>query len=236
MVNQLFEKIVKELEISKEGEEVLKRIVDFLYEANEGYSEIQVRYFVLNDVEFPTLYAKFQQAKTELAHRCMQLVDLYFDMKKLLIKLQMKEREFSEVKDELRRELISIEIEKLKFQVEVKKIMVNRLLREVKLFWNVCVEAKEYFNLTPEQKYRLELEAWAKKAENMPCVFEERYGEEFLKKAWGEEKYQKFLEIRRNSIGILQRELMQATSVDEDMQVGVLRGKGEGASIVAREK
>jgi hypothetical protein len=109
------------MEISLLGPEdakIVKHISKFLDEFHKGYSPIQVYKFILNDVEFPTPYAKFQQAKLELINRYGRIVDEYFDIKELEIKCRMYEDKLGKEQDELRRELLGVKLEKLRVRLD----------------------------------------------------------------------------------------------------------------------
>jgi hypothetical protein len=86
-------------------------------------------------------------------------------------------------------------------------------MNEVKLFWSVYESHPEFHNLTDEEKYKLEMESWARKAINMPTVFEERYGESFMRQALGDELYDRYREIRSKVLGLLPREIFAVKEV-----------------------
>lgn len=199
---------------NKKDIEMIEKMAMFLQEAQKGISEIQINNFVLNDVEFPTKYGKYQQAKVELASRYARIVDIYYNIRELEIKIKMKERDMEKETDELQKELLNIEIEKMMFQKEAQKALLNGILNEARIFWRVYTENKQFHNLSPEEEYKLEAENWALKTLNMPTIFEERYGSNYMKKALGEELYKQYLEVRRKSLGLLPRELFEVKQIE----------------------
>lgn len=199
----------KYLEIIKNGEErkVFTDILKHLDKFNRGMSSIQVNNFVLNDVEFPTDYGKFQQAGFEIFNRYNRVVDFYFQLKELEIKIKIKEEEIQKEENKLKKELLVLQKEKL----EIKKLNIEgelkKIVREALIFKSVLDKYPEFFKLNPQKEFELEVENWAKKTINMPNVFEERYGENYMKKALGEVNYQKYKELRQRGFGFLPREI-----------------------------
>ncbi len=91
-----------ELLRDKKDKQMFSEVLGFLEKSAFGMSPIQIQNFVLNDIEFPTAFGKFEQAKFELSHRYQQLLDLYYDVRENEIKIEMKERELKREKDLLK--------------------------------------------------------------------------------------------------------------------------------------
>jgi len=207
----------KALEIiqDKEDKKMFQSIIDLIEKTYSGMTPIQIENFVLNDIEFPTPYGKFEQAKFELVSRYQQLVDLYYEIKEREIKIKQQERKIEKAKDDLEKELLELQKEKLEIQIVNLKRRLKTIIGEAKVFYRVYQEHPEFHKLTPEKAFQLEAENWARKTLNMPTIFEERYGKDYMIKALGEENYQKYLELRRKNFGLLPREMFEVKQLKE---------------------
>ncbi|MBT9175503.1 MAG: hypothetical protein DDT22_01182 [candidate division WS2 bacterium] len=204
-------KELKQLQIieKKEDKEMIEEISSFLEKADKGMSLIQIENFVLNDIEFPTEYGKFVQARFELVHRFQQLTDLYYQIKETEIKIKIKERDTNKEKDELKKELLLLQQEKEEMKLFGFKNQLKRILKEARIFYQNYQKHPEFQKFTPEEEFKLEAENWARKTINMPTIFEERYGENYMKKALGEANYQKYKQLRQKGFGLLPREIFE---------------------------
>jgi len=192
-----------------EDKEMFQKVAEFLDKTNTGMTKIQIENFVLNDIEFPTEYGKFVQAQAELGLRFTQVVDYYYQIKEKEIQIKIKERDQKKETDELKKELLELQQEKLEIQLLALKKELKRVCQEARHFFAVYQKHPEFQNLTPEEAFKLEAENWAKKTMNMPTVFEERYGESYMKKALGDENYKKYKELRQKGFGLLPREMFE---------------------------
>ena len=201
----------KALEIieSQEDKKMFQEVIGFLEKHIFGMSPIQIQNFILNDIEFPTLYSKFEQSKFELSHRYHQLVDIYYEIKEKELKIQMKERDIKNEKDELKKKLLELQKEKLELQLLGQKKEVKKIIKEARVFYQIYQDQPELQNLTEKEILKLEAETWARKTLNLPTTFEERYGKNYMIKAIGEENYKKYLETRKKLFGLLPRELFE---------------------------
>lgn len=210
----------KELHIIKnpDDQKMFQEIISFLEKVEAGMTPLQITEFVLNDIEFPTPYGKFQQAKTELKHRYSQLVDFYYQLKEKEIQIKIKEKEKEGQKNELRKDLLDLEIEKNYFQLTQIESELKRIISEARVFFNVYQGSKQLDELPPEECFKLEAENWAKKTLNTPTIFEERYGSAYLKKAIGEENYQQYKKIRQQGFGLLPREIFEVVEKNKQLK------------------
>jgi len=200
---------------NKEDNKMMEAISSFLTDIQKGNTEIQINNFVLNDIEFPTVYGKYQQAKVELLSRWSRIVDLDYSIQEDEIKIKIKEREIEKEDDDLKKQLLKIESEKMLMGLEGKKASVNGILNEARIFWKVYAGNPQFHNLSPDGEYRLDAENWAKKTLNMPTIFEERYGGEYMKKALGDDAYKQYLEVRKKAFGLLPREMMNVKQIGD---------------------
>jgi hypothetical protein len=151
----------------------------------------------------------------ELISRYSRVVDSYFEVRELEIKIKMKNDELSKCAGiPFSQELVELEIEKLQLQLRSKKSSLRDVVRETLVFYEVYQSYPQFHKLSEEEETKLEQEQWAAKALNMPLIFEERYGGEILKQMWGKELYEKFLETRRTQYGILPREIFEVKKLN----------------------
>ena len=178
-------------------------------------SELQIKNFVLNDIEFPTEYGKYVQTKLELKNRVNSLIDLYFGIREDEIKIRQKNikrgqeeqgTQFDKSKV-LDVELIELEIEKLEIKMKGKKRQVKSVLKELKIFYTIYNESPNFRKMSAEELFVLEASQWSHKTMNMPNIFEERYGSAYMEKALGKEIYDKYAKIRKEKLGLLPREI-----------------------------
>lgn len=191
---------------TQEGKEMFGKVEAFLENFHQGMTAIQVNRFVLNDVEYPTAYGKYVQAKAELVHRYFQLVDLYYEIEKNKIEMEM-ERNKGLCHSGLQRDLHELEAKRLSFQLKNRESRVNVILKEAAIFFETYQKHADYDNMTEEQRLVFEWQNWKEKALNMPLVFEERYGDDFMFRVFGPEGYEQFLDQRRKAVGMLPREM-----------------------------
>ncbi len=202
--------IIKPLDIikNKEDKEILTQVATFLTDFMQPLSDVQVGKLVLNDIEYPTDYSKVKQTKLELVARYNNIVDMYYDIKKKEIELQLKDEDISNEQNPLKKQLIELEKEKLALQLHSEKARLESILKEVQLYYKYYIKYNNGTKqLTEEQKAELEEEFWKKKALNNPVVFEERYGS-YLKEVLGNEKYKNYTERRKIQYGLFPREII----------------------------
>jgi len=189
--------------------ELCEKVIELFKRFDTAITPIQIENFILNDIEFPTSYGKFTQCQLELASRFGQLIEIYYQIKENEIKIRQKERKIIETQDDLEKELLELQKEKLEMKILGSKRELKKILKEARVFFGFYEKHPEFHELSPEKAFKLEAEQWAKKTLNMPTVFEERYGKDYMIKALGKENYQKFLELRRKGFGLLPREIFE---------------------------
>ncbi len=192
----------------KEDREILTEISYFLTDFSQPISSIQVNKLVLNDIEYPTEYAKVKQAKLELMSRYYNIVDTYYDIKKKELELELLDEEIEKENHPIKKKLKELEKEKSILQLQSIKSRLDTVMKEIKIYYTHYNQYNgKYNNLSEKDKYILEEELWSKKAQNNPVIFEERYGD-FIKEVLGEDKYKSYLERRKISVGLFPRELI----------------------------
>ena len=192
----------------KEDKEILTEISHFLTDFSQPISSVQANKLVLNDIEYPTEYAKDKQAKLELVSRYYSIIDTYYDIKKKELELELLDEEIENEIHPIKKKLKQLEKEKNVLQLQSIKSRLEIVIKEIKIYHTHHLQYnKKYDNLNDEDKCKLEEELWAKTAKNNPIVFEERYGN-FLKEVLGEDKYKIYLERRKISVGLFPRELI----------------------------
>ena len=87
---------------------------------------------VLNDMNFPTPDAKYWQSQREQNVHFHELVMLSYDYRKNLVEIKKLERKLVSEKDDLEKELLQIEIEKLTFIARNQERTGKDRIREVR--------------------------------------------------------------------------------------------------------
>ena len=192
----------------KEDRAILTEISHFLSDFSQPITSIQVNKLVLNDIEYPTEYAKIKQAKLELMSRYYSIVDSYYDIKKKELELELLDEEIRNENHLIKKKLKQLEKEKNTIQLQSIKSRLDTVMKEINIYYNHYNQYNgKYNNLSDEDKCTLEEELWSKKAKNNPVIFEERYGD-FIKEVLGEDKHKSYLERRKISVGLFPRELI----------------------------
>ncbi len=192
----------------KEDREILTEISHFLKDFSQPITSTQVNKLVLNDIEYPTEYAKIKQAKLELMSRYYSIIDSYYEIKKKELELELLDEEMNNESHPIKKKLKHLEKEKNTIQLQSTKSRLNTVMKEIKIYYNHYHQYNgKYNNLSDEDKCKLEEEMWEKKAINNPVIFEERYGN-FIKDVLGEDKYKAYKERRKISVGLFPRELI----------------------------
>lgn len=177
--------------------------------ASVAMSSIQITHFVLNEIEFPTPYSKYIQAKAELSTRFNQMVSLYYDIKASHIKLRKRIQTLANTTDNIDIELQTLKKEKSEIRLANLRAAFQKTWTEARIFFEVYNQHPEFHTLSEKEAALLELDAWQQKAKNMPTVFEERYGTGFLRAALADDqKFKEYVEDRRKFFGLLPRELL----------------------------
>lgn len=192
----------------KEDRLILTEISNFLSDFSQPISSVQVNKLILNNIEYPTDYAKIKQTKLELMSRYYSIVDSYYDIKKKELELELLNEEIEKEHHPIKRKLKQLEKEKNIIQLQSVKSRLDTIMKEINIYYNYYNQYNgKYNNLSNEDKCKLEEELWIKKALNNPIIFEERYGN-FIKEILGENKYKSYLEKRKIMVGLFPRELI----------------------------
>jgi len=202
--------IDKPLDLIKKEEDraILTEISNFLSDFSQPITSVQVNKLVLNDIEYPTEYAKVKQAKLELMSRYYSIVDSYYDIKKKELELELLDEEIENEEHPIRKKLKQLEKEKNTIQLQSIKSRLDTVMKEINVYYNhYKLYDGKYNNLSDEEKCTLEEEMWKKKAINNPVIFEERYGK-FIEEVLGKDKYNAYKERRKISVGLFPRELI----------------------------
>ena len=104
---------------------------------------------VLNDINFPTHASKYWQAVREQNVMFQELVNLSYDYRKNVIEIKIKEREMQKETDELKRELIQIDIEKTTFALRNQEKTAKARIVEIQE-WSDIKKIEEYSMIDSE--------------------------------------------------------------------------------------
>jgi len=193
---------ILETEETKELYEKIKKLIpEILAKTYLGMTEYQIKNFVLNKKEFPTEWAKLQQAKVELYVRFKNIILLYFDWLEAKAKAKLYEEQMKALSDspidKAKKEIYRVKMLKELFKMDEIVKIVNDKIKESKAFLDVYEKYKHLDNLSEEEQKKLIEDTWRRKVIQMPTVFEERYGEEYLKSVLSEEEYKEYQRMKR---------------------------------------
>ena len=112
--------------------EALRAEVENSFQKQQVYrTEAQMRYAVLNDNSFPTRAGKYWQCVREQASMYENLVWLSFDFRKDKIELEKTTELYEKTSDKHEKQLLEIEIDKIKWRLENAKRVGDDRVREI---------------------------------------------------------------------------------------------------------
>ena len=94
-------------------------------------TKTEMEFSVLNDAKYPTNAAKYWQCVREQNTHMENLMRLSFDARKNDIKIKQKQKELEEEKDELKKELIQIELDEKTYSKATMQLVGAHRMREV---------------------------------------------------------------------------------------------------------
>ena len=149
----------------------------------DGMTLFQINHFVLNKQEFPTPYAQFLQARHEIYGRINTFIDLYFQHRECLVKIQLAEGRMEKIENEetypklkrARLELQEIEIEKNGLRMASIQTQAEDKVREMQVFYETYKEHRHFETDPPEEIQAAEEEYWKIKSGYYPEL-RDRYG------------------------------------------------------------
>ena len=94
-------------------------------------TKTEMEFSVLNDAKYPTNAAKYWQCVREQNTHMENLMHLSFDARKNDIEIKQKEKELEEEKDELKKELIQVELDEKTYSKATMQLVGAHRMREV---------------------------------------------------------------------------------------------------------
>lgn len=187
-------KMILDLFQQNDNRKDLSSLLDDVKSVPMGMTEFQINHFVLNGIEYPTDWSKFQQTKLQLHMGIQSLVDMYFQLQEAQARIELAHAEittFSAEKLDQKRDVVGeakmklkrISIEKNEFKIISIKTTAAEKLREIMAFYTVFRNLKELDSITDEDSKILEEQTWKIRSMYTP-EFKNRYGltpEGFLK-------------------------------------------------------
>lgn len=193
--------LIEDKEDKKIYEVIKKLIPKILSKTYLGMTEYQIKNFVLNKKEFPTEWSRLQQAKLELYIRFKNLILLYFDWLEAKAKMKLYEEQIKELSDspvdQAKKELLKVKVMREQFKMNEIKKVANDKVKECKAFLDTYLKYKHLDDLPVEEQEKLIEETWKKKVMMMPEIFEDRYGEEYLRTVLSKEEYEEYQKMKK---------------------------------------
>ena len=125
----------------KEFKELTSELRDTWTKKQVYRTETEMRMSVLQDAKYPTKAAKYWQCVREQNSFLESLLQLSFECRRNEVKLKKLKQKLETEKDELKRELIQIDIDEKTYGVANMQLVARDRMREIKL-WSVL--KKEY--------------------------------------------------------------------------------------------
>ena len=97
-------------------------------------TETEMRFSVLNDMKYPTKAAKYWQCVREQNVYLENLMSLSFDYRRTEVKLKRLEQKLKDETDELKKELIQIDIDEKTYSKANMELTAKDRMREIKLW------------------------------------------------------------------------------------------------------
>ena len=94
-------------------------------------TETEARLCVLNDIHHPTPHAKYWQSVREQQVHFNELVMLVFDYKRKGVEIRKLERKMEEELDDLELELLSIDLDQKRYEIELCDKVARERMREL---------------------------------------------------------------------------------------------------------
>ena len=97
-------------------------------------TETEMRFSVLNDMKYPTKAAKYWQCVREQNVYLENLMSLSFDYRRTEVKLKRLQQKLKDENDELKKELIQIDIDEKTYSKANMELTAKDRMREIKLW------------------------------------------------------------------------------------------------------
>lgn len=148
-----------------------------------GMSEFQILHFVLNKQEFPTPFALFLQARLEIYQRIQTIIDMYYQYRECVLKIELAEGRIEKIEKEEPYEKIKaaktglqrLEIEKNRFRKNVLISQAEDKLKEMQVFYRTYNEHRHFETDSIDVLKRAEEEYYRIKSAYYPEL-RDRYG------------------------------------------------------------
>ena len=124
-------------------------------------TETEMRFSVLNDLKYPTKAAKYWQCVREQNVYLENLMTLSFDYRRTEIKLKKLEKKLLEETDELKKELIKIDIDEKTYAKANMELTAKDRMREIKL-WSKLKKENEDDSFDKQDVNQHQLESYHK--------------------------------------------------------------------------
>tara|TARA_R100001015_G_scaffold19109_1_gene14883 strand:- start:1163 stop:1852 length:690 start_codon:yes stop_codon:yes gene_type:complete len=120
-------------------------------------TETEMRFSVLSDMKYPTNAAKYWQCVREQNVYLEQLMQLSFDYRRTEVKLKRLKQKLKDETDELKKELIKIDIDEKTFSKANMQLTAKDRMREIRLWSKLKNETDDgTFDKQDVNKHQLE--------------------------------------------------------------------------------
>ena len=111
--------------------ELTKELRDTWTKKQMFRTKTEMEFSVLNDAKYPTNAAKYWQCVREQNTHMENLMQLSFEARKNDVEIKQKQKELEEEKDELKKELIQVELDEKTYSKATMQLVASHRMREV---------------------------------------------------------------------------------------------------------
>ena len=118
----------------KDFKKLIPELQDTWHKKQMFRTETEMRFSVLNDMKYPTKASKYWQCVREQNVYLENLMSLSFDYRRTEVKLKRLQQKLKDETDELKKELIQIDIDEKTYSKAGMELTAKDRMREIKLW------------------------------------------------------------------------------------------------------
>jgi hypothetical protein len=143
----------------KEFKEMTEELRDTWTKKQVFRTETEMRFSVLNDFKYPTKASKYWQCIREQNVYLENLMSLSFDYRRNDVKIKRLTKKLAEETDELKRELLQIDIDEKTYAVANMQLVARDRMREIKL-WSTLKKENDDGSFDTQDVNRHQLDSY----------------------------------------------------------------------------
>ena len=167
------------LVVGKDNKELCTAVLDMFQTVPQGMTAFQIRNFVLSDRDFPTVDSKWWQAKLELWVRLQNVIQMHYDYRKRVAKInelraRVMEQEagaqnplakdYEVMKATAIAERLAVEVEENEFSLAVIQKGIGDKMKEMETFWDAMQSFEGHMQFSKEDVEEQQATFWTAKS------------------------------------------------------------------------